>query len=376
MKTLKYCIFVLTTFLLATVGYTDIGLDIPEPVQPTRQYPSATGEDAPKSEPTLQPLALTIALVDGSRICGVPGIKSVPVQTDYARMDIPLRLIGAIEVNEDHETASVVLHNGDTLKGALGLGRIELETVFGKVSVGIEHITNLRVTQGGRALPAGEGPLSFGGVNWKPWRTMFEVRGDKLVTLPKARPGFNYGHGGNGRGAVLMTNIGSQDWKDYRIELEFGMSGVDPAFNPHSLPLSHRSGSIVFHVADAKESWNERGSSRYAFSLGGDGNWGLGCAYSSHCQTARGYGSPTNDGSRSLAKGIGLKLDPKAGNKIRIDVRGKRIQVWVDGERIADVQDDKMAEPIGGQTLDHGGVGVGWVWECMGWIRNFSAEQL
>jgi hypothetical protein len=376
MKTLKYHIIVLTTFLLATGGYAEIGIDIPDPVQPARQYPSATGEDEPKSEPTLQPLTLTIGLVDGSHIIGVPGIKSVPVQTDYARMDIPLRQIVAIEVNEDHETASVNLHNGDKLKGTLSLGRIELVTVFGKVSVGIEHITTLRVTLGGRALPAGEGSLSFGGVNWKPWRTMFEVRGDKLVSLPKARPGFNYGHSGNGRGATLMTNIGSKNWKDYRIDLEFGMRGVDPALNPHGLPLSYRSGSIVFHVADAKESWNERGSSRYYLNLSENGDWSLGCAYSSHCQTARGYGSPTNDGNRSLANGSGLKLDPKAGNKIRIDVRGKHIQVWVDGERIADVQDDKMGEPIGGQTLDHGGVGVTWGWECMGWIRNFSAEQL
>ncbi len=38
--------------------------------------------------------------------------------------------------------------------------------------------------------------------------------------------------------------------------------------------------------------------------------------------------------------------------------------------------DDKMGEAIGGQTLDHGGITCTWGFESMGWIRNFSANQL
>ena len=98
---------------------------------------------------------------------------------------------------------------------------------------------------------AGEGPLAFGGVNWTPWRTKFEMRGAKLVSLPAAQPGFNYGHSGNGRGATLVTNIGSADWRDYSVEFELGMGGVDPAFNPFMLGPDYRAASIGFHVADA-----------------------------------------------------------------------------------------------------------------------------
>ena len=88
------------------------------------------------------------------------------------------------------------------------------------------------------------------------------------------------------------------------------------------------------------------------------------------------YGNPTSDGSRALAEGKGLKPDPANGNMVRIEVAGTRIRIWVDGEKIADLRDDKMNETIGGQTLDHGGVSVTWGFESMGWIRNFSAKRL
>ena len=329
------------------------------------------GEDKPETQ-----LRLELDLTDGSRIIGTPGIDDLSVQTSYAKMDIPLHQILAIKMGDDHETAAFDLRNGDKLKGVLTLGPINLETVFGKVSIGIEHIKDLRVMIGGGALSAGEGTMAFGGVNWTPWRTAFEIQKDKLVSLPKARPGFNYGHGGNGRGPWLMSNIGNADWKNYSMEVEYCMSGVNPAFNPYGLPPDCRAGGIMFHVADLKESWNQSGWSSYRLSLSGDGSWGLGCMYNLYCRVSSGYGDWRGDGERTLAAGKGLKLDSQNGNKIRIDVRGTRIQVWVDGTRIADVQDEKMRDSIGGKTLDHGGVGFDWVHDSMGWIRNFSVKQM
>ena len=91
-------------------------------------------------------------------------------------------------------------HIGQDQLGVVGLETLKLETVFGQVRIAVPHIRELRVSLAGQALPPGDGTLAFGGVNWLPWRTAFAVEGDKLVTLPKARPGFQYGHGGNGRG--------------------------------------------------------------------------------------------------------------------------------------------------------------------------------
>ena len=336
---------------------------------------AAMGRAAPEAaDPVRTRLALD--LVDGSHLLGTPAIESVAVQTAYAKMDVPLKFIQTIKFGEDHQAAVLDLQNGDKLKGVIKLEPIRLDTVFGKVAVAAEHIRLLRVVMSGGMLPPGEGPLAFGGLNWTPWRTQFEIQDDKLVSLPAARPGFNYGHGANGRGATLATNIGIADWKDYRVEFEFAMGVIDPAFNPHGLGQDYRAGSIGFHVADAKESWNQRGSSSYALNLGGDGSWGISCSYNAYCNTPCGYGNPACDGTRALAEGKGLKPDPANGNKIRIEVSGTRIQVWFDGEQIADLRDEKMTEPIGGQTLDHGGLVIMWGFESMGWIRNFSAKRL
>ncbi len=80
--------------------------------------------------------------------------------------------------------------------------------------------------------------------------------------------------------------------------------------------------------------------------------------------------------TRVLASGKGLKLDRVNGNTYRVELRGQRIQIWVDGEPVVDVTDDKMGVAVGGKTLDHGGFAVGWGWEAMGWIRRLSVTGL
>ena len=333
--------------------------------------PAWAGQD--KQEPQLR---LELDLADGSRVIGIPNIDSLPVETPYARMNVPLKQIMTIRMGADHERASLEMQNGDKLKGVVSLGLIKLETAFGKVSVAIEHVKDIRVILGGRVLPAGEGTLAYGGLNWTPWRTLFAVQGDKLVTLPRARPGFQYGHGGNGRGATLVANIGSAEWKNYSLEVEYCMSGVNPEFNPYGLPLDCQTGGIMFHLVDLKESWNESGWSTYILNFYTDGSWDLGCMYNAYCHVPFGHGDWRGDGERKLAAGKGLKHDLQNGDKIQIDVHGTRIQVWVHGDKIADVQDEKMPESIGGKTLDHGGVGFCWSYDTMGWIRNMSIKPL
>ena len=222
---------------------------------------------------------------------------------------------------------------------------------------------------------AGPAPIAFDGLEWLPWRTLFEVQGDKLVTLPKARPGFNYGHNGNGRGPTLMSNIGNPNWRDYRVAFEYCVTGVDPSFNPYGLPADYHDGDIFFHVADAKENWNRCGSSMYVLEVNGDGSWFLRCTYNEYSGTPIGYQYVRRDAERKLTSGRGLKIDRENGNKYVVEVIGQRIQIWVDGKQIADVTDPKMGETFGGQTLDHGGIGFAWGMDTMGWIRNVSLTR-
>jgi hypothetical protein len=131
MRRFTFCVAMLAT--MAVVGRSWAGLDM-------------------TSEAPQQP-RLELVLVDGSRIIGVTGVQSVRMETSYAKMDVPLKQVLAIKVDENHETASLDLRNGDKLKGVINLEPMKLDTAFGKVSIGIEHIKEVRVTLTGGALP-------------------------------------------------------------------------------------------------------------------------------------------------------------------------------------------------------------------------------
>ena len=94
-------------------------------------------------------LTVILELSDGSRVIGTPVITSVPVQTSYAKMDVPLTQITALKIGDDHETVTLNLRNGDKLTGVISLKPIEMNTVFGTVTVGIEHIQQLDIVLSG-----------------------------------------------------------------------------------------------------------------------------------------------------------------------------------------------------------------------------------
>jgi hypothetical protein len=100
-------------------------------------------------------LRLMLDLSDGSRVIGVPNFAFVNVQTDYAKMNIPLKQIRKIKIADDHETAMIDLTNGDRLNGAIIFESIKIETVFGRISLTLDHVTNITVNQvAGGILPA------------------------------------------------------------------------------------------------------------------------------------------------------------------------------------------------------------------------------
>ncbi len=323
------------------------------------------------------PVQVTVELTDGSRLEGKPSDSVLPLKLDYGKVNIPFDQIQKCEVLHRDNRITVSLQNGDKLTGTPDVRQFKLETLLGKLAPEFALIERVTFATAEKHLAAAEkGAIAFDGVEWLPWKTMFEVKDGKLLTVPAARPGFNYGHAGSGRGPTLMSNIGNSDWKDYRIDVDYCVTGVDPSFNQYQLPSDYHDGVIFFHVADARENWNQRGSSMYALEVQGNGNWGLKCFYNAYCKVPEGYGNPVNDGERLLATGEGLKIDRERGNKFRIEVRGQNIKIWVDDAQIADVTDEQMDEKVAGQTLDHGGVGFHWGLDAMGWISNFSYRPL
>lgn len=154
MSILKY-FRIIFVGLTVTVCQAEVAIAVP-PSEEQLEHPSASSATTPEQSPLkVTPLRLAIDLVDGSHIIGVPRIKSIPVQTSYATMDIPLKQIVSIKFHDDHEMASIDLQNGDKLKGVLDLKPLELETIFGTASIGVEHVQGIRImTRTGTSLLA------------------------------------------------------------------------------------------------------------------------------------------------------------------------------------------------------------------------------
>ena len=320
----------------------------------------------------------TMDLTDGSRLIGIPLQSTLPLALSYMEPMVPCELIRTCEFSHNPDRITLHLHNGDRMSGSPRITHFPITTILGNLSPQLSQIDRIEFSATPTGLlPAGCGDISFANFKWTAWRTKFEVRGDKLVSLPVVRDGFNYGHGGHGRGAQITTGIGDPAWTDFRIETDLCLSGVNPAFNPYSLPANYRSASILFRIAAAAESWNQPpGTTAYSLNFGEDGSWSITAGYDSYCKTDCGYGNPYQFATHTLAEGKGLQLDPSTGNRIRLEVRGNHIAAWLDEHPIADVRDEKMSVKFAGKSLAAGGIGFLWGFESMGWIRNFSATRL
>lgn len=92
-----------------------------------------------------QLVTLEVTLTDGSRVVGKPATEKVSVETDYAKIAIPLNQIASVTVGDDRKTASIVLRNGDNLAGKLRLDQINLEACFGSVLIPLDKLAMLKV---------------------------------------------------------------------------------------------------------------------------------------------------------------------------------------------------------------------------------------
>ena len=60
--------------------------------------PVTAADDDPG--PKAQSLRLELDLVDGSHIIGIPALATVPVETPYAKMYVPLKQIASMRIGE------------------------------------------------------------------------------------------------------------------------------------------------------------------------------------------------------------------------------------------------------------------------------------
>ena len=97
--------------------------------------------DAPEKEPEL-----TLFLVDGSCVIGTPvSATAMALRTEFGPVRIPWLRIERATRAEDGKNWAVELQNGDLAEGLPVLQQVELQTLFGKVAVATNHITEIGV---------------------------------------------------------------------------------------------------------------------------------------------------------------------------------------------------------------------------------------
>jgi hypothetical protein len=135
---------------------------------------------------TNTPPQLAVNLTDGSRIVGTAELPSLVVRSEtLGRIEIPLAKVRGVKFDANHEAATVTLSNGDSLKGGLGALKLEMQTVFGSVTVPVEHIT--AINRRGGTQPTEEfNPAKPYGLHFDGGRAFVEVPHSAAFDLTEA----------------------------------------------------------------------------------------------------------------------------------------------------------------------------------------------
>jgi len=106
---------------------------------------AAVAAGAPAAPPPA--VQLTVELVDGSRLVGVPLAAALAFQTEYAALEIPWRQVAGLAPTGPAPAATVALQNGDRLAGRLRADALVLKTSLGALTVPFTQVAKLRVAE-------------------------------------------------------------------------------------------------------------------------------------------------------------------------------------------------------------------------------------
>src|ERR1043166_8751009 len=131
-RLLTVCAF--STLLFPTYA-DDTGMS-PKGWTTRKKQAAASVSTMPQNEPP----KFTVELRDGSRVVGTPSIPSIPIQTSFAKVEIPLKLIEAIQYDESREKALILCVNGDRIEGVINLNSIQVNAAFGKTVIPLKSV--------------------------------------------------------------------------------------------------------------------------------------------------------------------------------------------------------------------------------------------
>lgn len=80
------------------------------------------------------PPTLSVELQEGSRIIGTPDVFTIPVQSSFGKINIPLAQMTTLTVDKQN-SVQVSMNNLDRISGIHAIRKLKLKTVFGDITI-------------------------------------------------------------------------------------------------------------------------------------------------------------------------------------------------------------------------------------------------
>ncbi|MEM7394520.1 MAG: hypothetical protein AAF492_19475, partial [Verrucomicrobiota bacterium] len=104
---------------------------------------------------------MNLTLTDGSVIKGTPGDQKITLHSALGKLQIPINHMARLVIQSDREKASVTLRNRDMVSGVLDSDPLQLDSLLGPLSVGMDKIESFRVFSVARSIRDLQSDLIF-----------------------------------------------------------------------------------------------------------------------------------------------------------------------------------------------------------------------
>lgn len=125
----------------------------PPALAQTDASPGGTGAVPPEKKI----VSLLLDLTDGTHLRTTPLFAALPLQTDLAKVDLPLDRVETITLSPDREQTRVRLRNGDQLTGALLQDMLSVTSLVGRLKIPLAAVQRISVL----VSAGGEGPVGY-----------------------------------------------------------------------------------------------------------------------------------------------------------------------------------------------------------------------
>jgi len=98
------------------------------------------------SDNTNRACRVEVRLIDGSSIVGVPKVSAFPFHNAFAKFNIDMLRIQAVQVLQGTNGVTVNLQNGDVLTAQADFDEIALNTLFGPAMIKLIHVRAIEVS--------------------------------------------------------------------------------------------------------------------------------------------------------------------------------------------------------------------------------------